>query len=122
IGSSFELATLLIEAQEKSFVDARSADAYFKAVHGLSSDYERKRTLTSLLAKGPKTDRIRAGVLDASTAMTSDFERAEVLVAFARAVPVRGELRELYLASAKSITSDFEYRRTLEALLRYKNG
>ena len=117
MNSSYELAEVLIAAQSRFAVDSLSADAYFRAVGRITSDYERRRTLSSLLKQKPSAPKVLAGVLRTSTFIQSDHELANLLVEFARAFPVRGELRELYLAATRSISSDHEYRRTLQALL-----
>jgi hypothetical protein len=117
MSSSFELAELLIAAQNRSLVDSVSGAAYFKAVERVSSDFERRRTLSALLKKRPEAVGVLAGVLRASSSINSDFELASLLVEFAKTTPVRGELRELYLRATRSISSDHEYRRALQALL-----
>lgn len=117
MSSSYELAEVLIAAQTRFAVDSLSSDAYFRAVGRISSDYERRRTLSSLLRQKPTAPNVLAGLLRTSTFIRSDHELANLLVEFARTVPVRGELRELYLAATRSISSDHEYRRTLQALL-----
>ena len=117
MSSSFELAELLIAAQRRSLVDSVSSDAYFRAVGRLTSDHERRRTLSALLKQRPESPIVLAGVLRSSASINSDFELASLLVEFARLVPVRGQLRELYLQATRSITSDHEYRRALQALL-----
>jgi hypothetical protein len=117
MSSSYELAELLIAAETRSFVDSLSAESYFKAVERVTSDYERRRTLSALLKQHPDSPAILGGVLRASTSIASDFELASLLVEFAAVTPVRGELRELYLKATRSISSDFEYRRALQALL-----
>jgi hypothetical protein len=86
-------------------------------VEKLSSDFERRRTLSALLKERPDSPAVLAGVLRSSTSISSDFELATLLVEFAGAAQVRGELRELYLKATRSISSDFEYRRALQALL-----
>jgi hypothetical protein len=98
-------------------VDSLSSESYFKAVEEISSDYERRRTLSGLLKQRPESPRVLAGVLKASVNIDSDYELASLLVEFARAVPVRGELRELYLKATRTIASDWEYRRALNALV-----
>jgi hypothetical protein len=117
MSSSYELAEVLIAAQSRFAVDSLSSEAYFRAVGRISSDYERRRTLSSLLKQKPTATNVLAGVLRTGTFIRSDHELANLLVEFARTIPVRGELRELYLAATKSISSDHEYRRTLQALL-----
>lgn len=117
MSSSYELAELLIAAQERSLVDSVSSTEYFKAIDRLSSDYERRRTLSSLLKSHPTSPPILRGVLRASKSISSDFELATLLVEFAGVTPVRGDLREMYLEATRSISSDSEYRRALQALL-----
>jgi hypothetical protein len=117
MNSSYELAELLIAAQQRSLVDSVSAQAYFDAVSKLRSDYERRRTLSALLRLHPASSAVLAGVLRSSETISSDFELASLLVEFASVTPVRGALRELYIKATRSISSDFEYRRALTALL-----
>lgn len=117
MSSSYELAELLIAAQQRSMVDSLSRTAYFRAVNRLSSDYEHRRTLSALLKQRPESPAVLADVLRSSEDIDSDYELTTLLVEFTRVVPVRGELRELYLKAARSINSDYEYRRALQALL-----
>jgi hypothetical protein len=115
--SSYELAELLIAAQQRSMVDSLSRTAYFRAVNRLTSDYEHRRTLSALLKQRPESPAVLADVLRSSEDIGSDHELANLLVEFTRVVPVRGELRELYLKAARSLNSDHEYRRALQALV-----
>lgn len=117
MSSNYELAELLIAAQQRSMVDSLSRTAYFRAVNRLTSDYEHRRTLSALLKQRPASAAVLADVLRSSEDIASDHELATLLVEFTRIVPVRGELRELYLKAARSINSDHEYRRALQALL-----
>jgi hypothetical protein len=117
MSSSYELAELLIAAQQRSLVDSLSRVAYFRAVNRLSSDYEHRRTLSALLKQRPESPSVLADLLKSSEDIDSDHELASLLVEFTRVTAVRGELRELYLKAARSISSDYEYRRALQALL-----
>ena len=117
MSSDFELAELLIAAQQRSLVDSLSRASYFRAVQRMSSDYERRRTLSALLRQRPESPAVLADLLKSSEAINSDHELANLLVEFTRVTPVRGELRELYLRAARSIGSDYEHRRALQALL-----
>jgi hypothetical protein len=117
MSSSYELAELLIAAQQRSMVDSLSRTAYFRAVNRLTSDYEHRRTLSALLKLRPESQAVLADVLRSSEDISSDHELATLLVEFTRVVPVRGELRELYLRAARSLGSDYEHRRALQALL-----
>ena len=105
------------EGLDDVFLTVVQPDGTFKAVEKLSSDYERRRTLSALLKQRPDSPAILMGVLRASASISSDFELASLLVEFAHVTDVRGEMRQLYLTAARSISSDFEYRRALQALL-----
>jgi hypothetical protein len=118
MSSSYELAELLIAAQQRNLVDSLTRAAYFRAVQRLTSDYEHRRTLSSLLKLNPGSPAVLADVLRSSQDIDSDHELANLLVEFTRVVAVRGDLRELYLRAARSIESDHEYRRALQALLQ----
>ena len=122
MSSNYELAEVLIAAQNRLLVDSLSSDAYFRAVARINSDYERRRTLSSLLKQKPTASNILAGVLRTGTSIQSDHELANLLVEFARTVAVRGTLRDLYLTASRTINSDHEYRRTLQALLDQDRG
>ena len=111
------LLRMLIAAQRRSLVDSTSSDSYFRAVGRLSSDYERRRTLSALMKLRPTASSVLVGVLRSSESIASDYELASLLVEFARTVPVRGELREQYLKATRTLSSDYEYRRALQALL-----
>jgi hypothetical protein len=118
MSSSYELAELLIAAQQRNLVDSLTRAAYFRAVQRLTSDYEHRRTLSALLKLNPGSPAVLADVLRSSQDIDSDHELANLLVEFTRVVAVRGDLRELYLRAARSIESDHEYRRALQALLQ----
>ena len=115
--SSYELAEFLIAAQRRSLVDSLTSAAYFRAVGRLSSDYERRRTLSALVKLRPSANTVLYGVLQSSESIASDYELASLLVEFARTLPVRREVRQQYLKATRSIGSDYEYRRALQALL-----
>jgi hypothetical protein len=117
MSSNYELAELLIAAQQRSMVDSLTRLSYFRAVDRLQSDYEHRRTLSALLKQRPTSQAVLGDVLRSSELIGSDHELANLLVEFSRVAPVRGELRELYLRAARSISSDYEYRRVLQALL-----
>jgi hypothetical protein len=117
MSSNYELAELLIAAQNRSMVDSLTRATYFRAVQRLQSDYEQRRTLSALLKQRPESPAVLADLLRSSENIGSDYELATLLVEFTRTVNVRGELRELYLRAARSIGSDHEYRRALQALL-----
>ena len=117
MSSNFELAELLIAAQQRIAVDSLSRAAYFRAVDRIGSDFEHRRTLSALLKQRPTSQAVLSDVLRSSEFIDSDHEQANLLVEFSRTVAVRGELRTLYLKAARSIGSDHEYRRALQALL-----
>jgi hypothetical protein len=117
MSSNYELAELLIAAQQRSMVDSLTRLSYFRAVDRLNSDYEHRRTLSALLKSRPTSLAVLSDVLRSSEFIDSDHELASLLVEFSRVVPVRGDLRAQYLKAARTIGSDHEYRRALQALI-----
>ena len=117
ISSDYERSELLIAAERAGGVVGADRDPFFRAVGRFSSDYERRRTLSTLLAEHPKDVDVLRGILQASNAMSSDYDRAELLLAFAHAVPLEGDLRDAFVAASKHIQSDYEYRRVLQAVV-----
>lgn len=116
IDSDFERAEWLIDAAAKLPVDGGNADGWSRALHGLESDFERKRALTAVIEDGQPRAAALALALRTMRGMSSDFERRSVLEAAADAdVPLPDAD---YLAVVDAMSSDFERREALAALIR----
>ncbi|MGH7507348.1 MAG: hypothetical protein ACRELX_16965, partial [Longimicrobiales bacterium] len=117
ITSDYELAELLIATADDRPFDETIRDAFIDASATLDSDYEHRRVLELVLARGDLSARNVAAMLASADAIGSDYEKAELLVALAEQYVDGPELRSAYLRAATSITSDYEKRRVLDAVL-----
>src|SRR5205814_3045453 len=104
-----------IQHQPQLAPDARRP--FFAAVKSITSDYEKRRVLTSLPAKINDREALQS-VFESVATMQSDYDRAETLLAFAK-VPMPDEsTRQDFLHAARAIGSEYEQNRVLAALAR----
>jgi hypothetical protein len=115
MSSDYERTELLVAASPHAGGTPRVA--FFEAVDGIRSDYERRRALSAVL-RDSLDAAVVSDVLKAAQVMSSDYERAELLVQVARGQRVEGAVRDLYLATADGIRSQYDQDRSLAALTR----
>ena len=84
IGSSFELARVLVAFAEALPLDDTIAPAFVEAVNTIGSDFERARVLMTLIASERPTPAAVKVVLESTPRIGSDFEKARVLGRFAQ--------------------------------------
>jgi hypothetical protein len=118
VKSDYELARVLVAIADRyGLPDEPTRSAFLRAVNTISSDYERNRTLQTLLGRSDLSAGEAAAVLQSASALHSDYELARTLVAMASKRLVTPALRGAYLDDAAKLSSDYERSRTLLALL-----
>lgn len=118
VRSDYELARILVAVSDKyGLPDEETRAAFLKAVNGLSSDYERNRTLFALLSRSDLSPREASAVLQSASVLKSDYELARTLVAMTEKKLISPSLHGLYLEDAGKLSSDYERARVIVALL-----
>jgi hypothetical protein len=80
----------------------------------MSSDHERQRVLTAVLAGKPDEETLLA-VIASADQINSDYAKTEVLVAVARRGLETDRVRQAYLSSVDRIRSNYERDRARRA-------
>jgi hypothetical protein len=117
VSSDYELAELLIEVGANYPLDDTLRPAFFAAAASLNSDYERARTLNSVL-RGQVPQALALAVLESAKGISSDHELAELLIAVTRHVQMNDAIRAAIRANAATINSQYDRGRVYEALAR----
>lgn len=116
MGSDYEAATFLLEVLKQNDVEGAARGAFFKAVAGVSSGYERGRVLQTVVRRpGTGAETLRE-VLRASSGM-SGHELSQLLQLIARTHTLSGETRDAYLAAADRL-SGHEQNQVYAALVK----
>jgi hypothetical protein len=118
IGSDYELAETLIAAVTAAGTQALtepSARAYAEAARSIESDYEQRRALSTLTAKGRPSPAVLAVMLQTAQGIDSDYELAELLTEVPSNALGDAAVRSAYLKAAEGIGSDYEHHRALAA-------
>jgi hypothetical protein len=113
IGSSFELARVLVAFAEAGPLDDTIAPAFVEAVNAIGSDFERARVLMSLLASERPAPAAVTAVLGSTPRLGSDFEKARVLGRLAQKRDLSADTLLTLIRAIGSIGSDFEQSRVL---------
>jgi len=118
--SDYDLAEVLVHAEEHRAFDSQAVPAYLEATASLQSDYDQRRVLTGMLEKQSKlSDESLEAVLRLATDLDSDYDLAEVLVETLQHLPANRAPSPGFFKAAESLDSDYDYRRVLsEALQR----
>jgi hypothetical protein len=117
--SDYERAELLRAVARQGPMTERVTRSVIAAAGGMSSDYEKRRALSSAL-ESVSTRESRAALFTAASSMSSNYELAELLIAAQRRSLVDSASGVAYFNAVEKMTSDYERRRTLSALLRQR--
>jgi hypothetical protein len=117
IGSSFELARVLVAFAEAGPLDDTIAPTFVEAVNAIGSDFERARVLMSLLASERPAPPVVKAVLGSTSRIGSDFEKARVLGRLAQKKDLGTDTLLGLIRATASIGSDFEQSRVLLGLI-----
>jgi hypothetical protein len=118
IESDFELATLLVQvAKGQSLEPAAVQSAFFTAAASVANDFEHRRVLSAVLARGGSPDTV-AAALQSVGQIASDFESATILQEVAREHAIEGAIRAPFFKAVSGIGSAHERGRVLLAVAR----
>lgn len=121
IGSDYELAQTLIAAASAAGSQALTEPAartYAEAARSIESDYEQRRALSAMMAKGRPSPAVLAVTLQTAKGIDSDYELAELLTSIPPNALGDGAVRRTYLEAAQSIDSAYEHHRALSAAVK----
>jgi len=119
IKSDFDRATVLLAYIGHHGAEASVRQPLFAAINTLTSDYEKRRTLTAISARpDAASSEIQRAVFDSVALMRSDYDRAEILLAFVRSGAIDSSSRPAFVAAAERMSSSREQNRVLGALVR----
>jgi hypothetical protein len=83
----------------------------------ISSDYEKSKTLSTLLKNRQLTEGQYVQSIGAITQVHSDYEKSKLLQQVSKSMPRdKPAVVEAYKKAAKSISSDYEYRKVMTSL------
>ena len=119
ISSDHEKANILKGSAELFLKDAALSNAFFQAVRTVRSDYERRRTLSSLLSANLREE-TWLQMLETAASISSDYEKATFLLEASKIFDLNTRVRSAFLRTVETIRSDHERGRVLSALLRNK--
>jgi hypothetical protein len=117
IESSYELSELLRQIMAGQTLDDRNRAAFFRAVTGISSDYERHRVLKAVVERSPDPATLEAALTQAAS-MSSDYEAATFLHEVLKQTGIEGSLRAPFFRVVSGLSSGYEKGRVLQAVIR----
>ena len=118
--SDHEKANLLKQTADLFLDDSAVSAEFFQAVKSITSDYERRLTLSDVVKRGNLSARVLEQALDAATTITSDYEKATFFLEASNLYTGETRLRTAFLRAVETIKSDHERGRVLSALLKNK--
>jgi hypothetical protein len=113
IGSSFELARVLVAFAEALPLDDTIEPTFVETVNAIGADFERAQVLMTLLASERPTPSAIKVVLGSTPRIGSDFEKARVLGRLAQKKDLGADTLLTLIRATASIGSDFERSRVL---------
>jgi hypothetical protein len=116
MGSDFEKGIVLRSALETPAVDR--AEALVPALRTMSSDFEKRRVISAVMARADLSADARKGLLAGAADIDSDFECATALIAFANKFGVEGATADPFFAALRTIDSAYETKRVLTAVAK----
>lgn len=118
ISSDYEKGIVLKEAATFDLEQPALADAFFRAVNTIKSDYEHRGVLSALLKRRTLGQEVLSRMLESAALMSSDYEKATFLLEASSAYNGEGRLHNSFLRTVDTIKSDYERGRVLSALLK----
>jgi hypothetical protein len=119
MSSDFERSEVLRAVAAQGPMSDRVTRAAIGVAQRMSSDFEKRRSLSAGLESVNSPD-ARMALFTAASTMSSSFEIAELLIAAQRRSLVDSVSSEAYFKAVSRLSSDFERRRTLSALLKQR--
>jgi hypothetical protein len=119
MSSDYDRAELLRAVANQRPMSDRVTQAVISVAQRMSSDYEKRRSLSAGL-ESVGTLASRTALFHAASTLRSDYELAELLIAAQRRSLVDSLSSESYFKAVDEIASDYERRRTLSGLLKQR--
>ena len=113
MSSDHEKANALLGLLKAGGVEAVAQPAFFEAVNGIQSAYDRARVLSAVLAAKPNKEGIKL-IVSSAAAINGDYEKSQVLIAAAK-VSDDEDVRKMLVEAARGIRSDYERGNVLSA-------
>ena len=121
IESDYERAQLLLQVSPVFLTKSELIPDYFAALNRITSDYERRRTLTGVLKRDQLGPDALAAAADSARAIRSDYEKAVFLIEATDRYHNDNRLRSGWFNAVNSIDSDYEHHRVLSAIIKIPN-
>ena len=113
MSSDHEKANALLGLLKAGGVEAVAQPAFFEAVNGIQSAYDRARVLSAVLAANPNKEGIKL-IVTSAAGINGDYEKSQVLIAAAK-VSDDEDVRKMLVEAARGIRSDYERGNVLSA-------
>jgi hypothetical protein len=113
MSSDYDKANALLGLLKSGGTEAIAQPAFFEAVDGIQSAYDRARVLSAVVAARPNKETMKF-IVTSAAGITSDYEKAQVLIAAAKNVEDE-DLRKMLIEIARGIKSDYERGTVLAA-------
>ena len=119
ITSDNDKATLFVNTvTHYDALTASTRDAIIAATATIKSDYDRRRTIVAIVARGGLTNPQVADLLRVVKTMSGSFDKASALLAVSAAYPLSDKVvRDAFMEAAESISSASDYRRVMANVL-----
>jgi hypothetical protein len=121
IESDYERAQMLLQIGRVFLAENDLIPEYFAALDKMSSDYERRRTLSGLLKREQLNKEALAAMAQSGRGLKSDYEKAVFLIQATERFSQDGSLRPVWFSAINTIESDYEHHRVLTAIIKVPN-
>jgi hypothetical protein len=121
IDSDYERAQMSLQVAHVFVSKDALVPDFFASLDRLSSDYERRRTLTGILKKEQPTKSALSAMANSARLLSSDYEKAVFLIESVDRYQADDRLRADWFNALRAISSDYEHRRVLSTLLKLPN-
>ena len=113
ISADREKANALLGLLKAGGAEAVAQPAFFEAVNGIKSAYDRARVLSAVVAAKPTKESMKL-IVSSAAGISSDYEKSQVLIAAAKTSEDE-EIRKMLVEAARGIRSDYERGNVLSA-------
>ncbi|HEX7296533.1 MAG TPA: hypothetical protein VF251_12310 [Pyrinomonadaceae bacterium] len=118
LSSDYEKAMFLIDSDDRYHADDQLRAGWFNALRTITSDYEHRRVLSSLLKVPNLNSNALVDAVQSASLMQSDYEKASFLIDALNRYQSEPRLRTALINTAKTITSEYERGRVQKRLDR----
>lgn len=118
--SDHEKANLLKQSADPFLRNSTVSAGFFQAVSSITSDYERRLTLSDVVKRRNLSEQVLEQMLDSASTISSDYEKATFLLEASNLYMGETRMRKAFLRAVETIKSDHERGRVLSALLKNK--